>query len=348
MTDFTPQGGTDFWIASGHHLCDRDAHGRLLPTPDLWRAFLARPELLPPGEACEAERALHAALLRDPLRPVGEAELAALADPDAAENWQVFLRFRDRVMAQPTLEAAWIALYRGDLRGVPPLFLQMLTQLVARAALEGVEDAYVLRAGECLFRPQRAAIHQGALLLADEEVVVAAARDGDFGTLGRLMEEAGTPTRAVELDVLADPDPAAYAARADAHDYALDIAENRPGQHALARALEHFIRHVMGERVTIRPAAVIEDPNWSWHVGLDTEATAIANDLWHGREVAQARLARILWLGVLDFAEQSRVLPRAAGRPVYLALAMDAAQRLRLKPQNLLAGLPLLAAEEAS
>ncbi|MBO1075110.1 DUF6352 family protein [Roseomonas marmotae] len=339
---------TDFWIASGHQLCDRDAGGRLVATPDLWRAFLARPELVPPEEACEAERALHAALLRDPLQPVEPARLAALADPDAAENWQVFLHFRDRVMAQPTLEAAWIALYRGSVHGVPPLFLQMLTQLVTRAALEGVEDAFILRAGECLFRPQRAAIHQGALLLADEEVVEAAAREGDFGTLGRLLEEAGTPTRAVELDVLGDADPEAYAARSDAHDYALDIAEGRPGQHALARALERFIGHVMGEQVAIRPAAVIEDPNWSWHVGLDTEATAIANDLWHGKEVAQARLARIIWLGVLEFAEFSRVLPRASGHPVYLVLAMDAAQRLRVKPQNLLLGLPLLEAEAAS
>jgi len=339
---------TDFWIASGHHLCDRDAAGRLLPTPDLWRAFLARPELRPPPEACDAERALHASLLRDPLRAVSGASLAALADPDAAENWQVFLRFRDRVAAQPTLEAAWIDFFRGDVRGVPPLFLQMLTQLVCRAALDGVTDAYVLRAAECLFRPQRAAIHQGALLLADEETVDLRARDGDLGALGQLLTEAGAAPRAVELDVLASPDVADYAARADAHDLALDIAQNRPGQHALARALERFIEHVLGERTAIRPAAVIEDPDWSWHVGLDTEATAIANDLWHGKDVAQARLARLIWLGVLDFAESSRVLPRAAGRSVYLALAMDAAQRVRLKPQNLLAGLPLLGAEEAS
>ncbi len=339
---------TDFWIASGHHLCDRDAEGRLVPTPDLWRAFLARPELRPPPEACDAERDLHAALLRNPLQAVPEASLAALADPDAAENWQVFLRFRDRVAARPTLEAAWIDLYAGDVRGVPPLFLQMLTQLVTRAAMEGVSDAYVLRAAECLFRPQRAAIHQGALLLADEETVDLRARDGDLGPLGALLTEAGAVPRAVELDVLASPDIAPYAARADAHDWALDIAQNRPGQHALARVLERFIAHLLGERVAIRPAAVIEDPDWSWHVGLDTEATAIANDLWHGHDVAQARLARIVWLGVLDFAEASRVLPRAAGRPVYLALAMDSAQRLRLKPQNLLAGLPLLAAEAAS
>jgi hypothetical protein len=342
------ESGPDFWVASGHHLCDRDAAGRLVPTPGLWRAVLARPELLPPEEACAAERALHAGLLRDPLRDVEPATLASLADPDAAENWQVFIRFRDRVAAQPTLEAAWIALYRDNVRGVPPLFLQMLTQLVARAALEGVEDAFVLRAGECLFRPQRAAIHHGALLLADEEMVDARARDGDFGPLGQLLAEAGSPPREVELDVLGEADPAAYAARSDAHDLALDIAEGRPGQHALARVLERFIAHVMGEQVTIRPVPVIEDAAWSWHVGLDTEATAIANDLWNGAEVTQSRLARILWLAVLEFREASRVLPRAAGRPVYLALAMDVAQRVRMKPQNLLAGLPLLGAEAAS
>ena len=62
----------------------------------------------------------------------------------------------------------------------------------------------------------------------------------------------------------------------------------------------------------------------------------------------QARLARILWLGVLEFAEASRLPPRAAGKPVYLALAMDAAQRVRLKPQNLVAGLPLKARGEAA
>ncbi|MDQ1080762.1 DUF6352 family protein [Pseudoroseomonas cervicalis] len=334
----------DVWVASGHQLCDRDEAGRLVATPDLWRAFLARPELVPPEEACAAERELHAALLADPLRAVTVPELA---DPDAAENWQVFLAFRDRVMAHPTLEAAWLALYREDVRGVPPLFLQMLTQLITRAALEGEADAFVWRAAECLFRPQRAAIHHGALLLADEEVVEARAADGDFGALGRLLTEAGSPPREVELDVLGEADLAPYAARSDAHDYALDIAEGRPGQFGMARALERFIRHVLGEEVAIRPVPVIEDAAWTWHVGLDSEATAIANDLWHGRAVAQERLARILWLGVLEFREQTRVLPRVAGKPVYLALAMNGAQMLRMKPQNLATGLPLIAAAAA-
>jgi hypothetical protein len=224
----------------------------------------------------------------------------------------------------------------------------MLTQLVVRAAMEEVGDAFTLRAAEVLFRPQRAAIRQGALLLADEEWLEGLSGAADLGSIGRLLEEAGAPPREVEVEVLGEANAADYARRSDRHDLALDIAEGRPGQHGLARALERFIGHVLGEAVAIRPAAVIEDPDWRWHVGLDTQATAIVNDLWHGEAVEQARLARILWLGALEFADSSRVLPRARGKPVYLALAMDAAQRVRCKPQNLVAGLPLLAGEEGA
>jgi len=338
----------DFWVASGHHLCDRDEDGHIHATPDLWRAFCARPELLPPEEACDAERALHASLLADPVRAVAAAEIAALAEADAQENWQVFLAFRDRVAAMPHLEAAWLHFYRDGVAGIPPLFLQMLTHLVVRSAMEGVGDPYVLRAAECLFRPQRAAIHQGSTLLADEEVLEMKAAGSDFGALGQLLTEAGVQPREVEIEVLNDAHAPAYFARSDAHDFALDIVEGSVGQKAVGTALEGFIRHMLGEEVRIRPVPVIEDRDWTWHVGLDAEATAIANDLWHGKQVAQARLARIIWLGVLEFADPSRVLPRMAGRPVYLALAMDAAQKVRMKPQNLVAGLPLIPREQGA
>ena len=137
----------EFWVASGHLLCDRDGQGRVVATEALWRAFLARPELMPPEEACDAERALHARLLGEPLRRVEPAEIAALADADAHENWQVFLAFRDRVAREATLEAAYLRLFREGVAGIPPLFLQMLTHLVMRAALDGVGDPQVLRAG---------------------------------------------------------------------------------------------------------------------------------------------------------------------------------------------------------
>jgi hypothetical protein len=173
-------------------------------------------------------------------------------------------------------------------------------------------------------------------------------RDGGFGAIGQLLVEAGAPPREVEIDVLSDINGHLYHGRSDAHDFALDIAEGRPGQQGLARAMARFIRHLFGEEVTIRAVPTIEDRNWRWHIGLDTEATAITNDLWQGKKVAQARLARILWLGVLEFSNPARMLPRVAGKPIYLALAMDAANRLRMKPQNLVAGLPLLTAEKGA
>jgi hypothetical protein len=204
----------------------------------------------------------------------------------------------------------------------------------------------VLRAGEVFFRTQRAGIHQGSLLLADEEIIEQRAEDGGFGALGQLLVEAGAPPREVELDVLNEGNAHLYRGRSDAHDFALDIVKDSPGQIALGTAIGRFLKHLLGEEVTVSPVETIQ--NWHWHVGLDAEATGIANDLWTGKKVKQERLARLIWLARLDFADASRVLPRMKGRPVHLALAMDAAKRVRMKPQNLLTGLPLLAAGEAA
>ena len=68
------------------------------------------------------------------------------------------------------------------------------------------------------------------------------------------------------------------------------------GSGGVGRVFEAFDR-VLGERVAVRPVPVIEDARWTWHVGLDAEATGIANALWRGERVPQERLARILWLG---------------------------------------------------
>src|SRR4029077_1918545 len=83
------QGGAmkDFWLSCGHHLLDRGAGGGLVVTDEFLKVYLARPELAPPPEACAVERTLHAALLADPRRPVEAAEVAAIADADARENW---------------------------------------------------------------------------------------------------------------------------------------------------------------------------------------------------------------------------------------------------------------------
>ena len=53
----------DFWIACGHHLLDRDESGGLCVTDDFLKAYFARPELMPPDDACPVERRLHRELL---------------------------------------------------------------------------------------------------------------------------------------------------------------------------------------------------------------------------------------------------------------------------------------------
>src|SRR5947207_14234860 len=102
----------DFWLSCGHHLLDRNAGGGLVVTDEFLKVYLARPELMPPPEACIVERTLYAALLAEPHRSIAAAEIAAIADADARENWSVIIAFRDHLLRHPTLEAAYLALVR--------------------------------------------------------------------------------------------------------------------------------------------------------------------------------------------------------------------------------------------
>src|SRR6266478_5823939 len=146
----------EFWVASGHHLTRRADHGGLVATPELIMAYLARPELMPPADACDAERNLHASLLADPLRPVSRADIAALADADARENWTLMVNFRDRLISAPSLEALYTALARKGAGDLPPIFLSQLCHLIFRNALERCDDPYPLRSA-ALFCPRELA-----------------------------------------------------------------------------------------------------------------------------------------------------------------------------------------------
>src|SRR3546814_3378152 len=70
----------DFWRDCGYHLLERRENGHLTVTDDFLRAYLNRPEVGPVPESNEAERALHAALLRNPREAVSKERLAAIAD----------------------------------------------------------------------------------------------------------------------------------------------------------------------------------------------------------------------------------------------------------------------------
>lgn len=348
MTRRTENGRTDsgcpmpdFWRSSGYHLLDVSRDGRLVVSADFLCAYLARPELAPLEESCAEELALHDALRADPHQDVPAARLERLADPDARENYAAFLRFRDRLLASPTLEAAYLDLIRNGLAGVPPLCVDHLVHAVLRHILDGCNDPLTVRAAELLFREQKVTIQDGAIMLADEETIEMQAQAAGFESLGRLLVDQGAPSRTVDLDVLDEANAALYWPRSDRFDTVLDIGFTRPGLDGLCRVLEAWVRHLTGAATTIQPVQQIRDERWIWHVGLDAEASAILNDLYDGREVDEARLAQLLTLFRLTFRAPDDVQPHVRGRPVYLGLAMTPEQRVRLKPQNLLINLPL-------
>jgi hypothetical protein len=332
----------EFWVASGHHLTRRADHGGLVATPELIMAYLARPELMPPADACEAERNLHASLLADPLRPVSGADIAALADADARENWSFMTNFRDRLMAAPSLEAVYVALARRGAGDLPPIFLSQLCHLILRNALEGCEDPYVLRAAELFYRSQLAALHDGTLLLADAEVIEAeqhAQHDIHSSPLTAMLQ----PKAFGEMDVMDDENAWTYWSRSDAHAMVMNLGGNTKARAGLCRVIERWIGHLLGVTVNVETIASIEDRDWRWFVGLDSEATRIGNALWRGDGLEGNAAERIVSLMRLHFEDSRLVDERVGNKPVYLILAMGADKVVRLKPQNLIAGLPLAA-----
>jgi hypothetical protein len=330
----------EFWVASGHHLTRRAEHGGLVATPELIMAYLARPELMPPDDACDAERNLHASLLSDPLRPVSKADIAALADADARENWTFMMSFRDRLIAAPSLEAVYLSLARKGAIDLPPIFLSQLCHLILRNALDGCDDPYTLRAAEVFYRSQQAAFHDGTLLLADAEVVEAqqhAHHDMHLSPLSAMLQ----PQAFGEMDVMDDENAWTYWSRSDAHAMAMNIGGNAKARAGLCRAIERWIGHLLGIAVDVETVASIEDRDWRWFVGLDSEATRIGNALWNGAVLDEDTARRIVALMRLSFRDTRLVDERVGDKPVYLILAMDADKVVRLKPQNLVVGLPL-------
>ncbi len=330
----------EFWVASGHHLTRRADHGGLVATPELIMAYLARPELMPPADACEAERNLHASLLADPLRPVSSADIAALADADARENWIFMMNFRDRLIAAPSLEAVYTNMARNGAGDLPPIFLSQLCHLILRNALEGCDDPYTLRAAELFYRSQQAAVHDDALLLADTEIVEAqqhAQHDIHLPPLAALLQ----PKPFGEMDVMDDENAWTYWSRSDAHAMVMNIGGNPKARAGLCRVIERWVTHLLGVSVKVETVASIEDRDWRRFVGHDSEGTRIGNALWNGTVLDDDAAGRIVALMCLNIEDPRLVDERVGTRPVYLILAMGADRVVRLKPQNLVAGLPL-------
>jgi hypothetical protein len=333
----------DFWLSSGHHLLDRHEGGGLVPTDQFLKLYLARPELTPPDDACVVERTLHAALLAEPRRPVSGDEIAAIADPDARENYQLLINWRDHLLAHATLEAAYVALVRSGFGTTPPLFLNQLVHVILRNILDGCDDPFMLRAAEMLFRAQRVTVHEGTLLAADEERVSGPASRPVSPLVSMLGLE-----RSVDIDVLNDANAESYWERSDAFDMALDLGGGRRGLAALGEVLRRFIAHLLAVEVTVEPLIEVTNAPFTWYVGLDAAGTKIGDTLWNGEALDESARGQIVGLFRLTFADPAQVAGKAADDSVYLILAMTPDQLLRMKPHNLIAGLPIRRLETVS
>jgi hypothetical protein len=290
-------------------------------------------------ESGNAERQLHAALMESPRQPVSEAELSAVEDADARDNYRVILKFRQKLLDAGTVEGCYMSLFKAPI-DIPPMFVDQLVHVVLRNILDGTDDALQLRAAEVFFREQKATIHEGHALLADLETVEMHASGNRYGSIGRLIVEAQGDLAKVDLDVLDRANAALYWERESRHDTVISVTYGRPALDAFCRVIEAWVLHFLGTKVSVKPARNIEEAPWAWHIGLDAESTAILNELWSGKEIEQGRMRNILAILALQFDDPAAMRADIRGRTVYVALSCEDGV-VRMKPQNLLTNLPL-------
>jgi len=278
--------------------------------------------------------------MAQPRRPVSAAELDLLQDRDAKENYEIVLRYRDRLLEARTVEGCYRNLFKGQV-DIPPLFVEQMVHVILRSILDGCADPLTLRAAELLFREQKATIQDGHVLLADLETVEMHASGSQYGSLGRLIVEAQGTTAKANLDVLDRQNAASYWERESRHDTVISLTYGRPALDGLCRVIEAWIFHFLNVKVRVTPIRNIEEARWAWHIGLDVESTSILNSLWAGEEVDAGRMRRILALMRLDFENPAEMRRDIAGRSIYLALASDESDTVKFKPQNLILNLPV-------
>ena len=85
----------------------------------------------------------------------------------------------------------------------------------------------------------------------------------------------------------------------------------------------------------------VRDATLVWYIGLDAEGTRIGDALWNGEDLDETAHGRVVGLYRLTFRDPSLALDKVGGEPIYLIAAMGADMVLRLKPQNLVTGLPV-------
>ena len=333
---------TNFWPHSAYKTLTVGSDKQLLVTDDFLRTYLSRPELKLVPESCDAERGLHQRLNKNPRAVISDEEIAGMADPDIQVNYQVWLRYRAKLLAASSLENFYMSLFKGDGVDVPPLFISQLAQIFIRHILG--EDCHPLdaRMGELFFRTQKITVlEDGVVMGADDEVVTRNAQAGENGNIMDLLKSKSMSMRSIDLDVLHEENAELYWDKNEDYDFAVQLNFGQPPINHFCRVLEKWVQHFLGAQVRVTPMQQISDPKWSWHVGLDAAATDILNKLYNKEAVDTDELEKVICLFRLDFIDEAAVTQSQAGKPVYMGIAMNNEKQLKLKPQNLLFNLPL-------
>jgi hypothetical protein len=203
-------------------------------------------------------------------------------------------------------------------------------------------DPLDARMGEIFFRTQKITVlEDGVVMGADDEVVTRNAQAGETGNILDLLKSKSMSMRSIDLDVLHEENADLYWEKNEDHDFAVQLNFGQPPINHFCRVLEKWVQHFLGAQVRVTPMQQITDPKWSWHVGLDAAATDILNKLYNKEPVDSEELEKVICLFRLDFIDEAAVTQSQAGKPVYLAIAMNDEKQLKLKPQNLLFNLPL-------
>jgi hypothetical protein len=211
-----------------------------------------------------------------------------------------------------------------------------LVQAILRNALDDCGDVFMLRAAEMFFRPQRLGLQEARIVATDEET------DTSHGlrSPSPLTTVPGLSPNG-EIDLLSDLTAERYWERSDRFDMALDLTTGRRGLVALGDVVTRWLSHLIAIDVVVEPLAQLQSAPFSWYVGLSSDATRIGDAIWNGEDLDDTARDQLVSLFRLTFRDLADVIEKVRGEPLYLLMAMNADGVLRLKPQNLITGLPI-------
>ena len=148
----------------------------------------------------------------------------------------------------------------------------------------------MLRAAELFFRTQRMMLHESSVLLGDDEVI--GGDQSDAGAVAdvdarrhRLMSKSRCSTRRM---------PSITGTAATSSTWALTSPPDGADRRRLPPVMTRWIAHLLGIDVTIEPLTELREAKLTWYVGLDCDATALGDRLWHGEPLDEEANGRVL------------------------------------------------------